>query len=394
VFEASDFYALDDELTEAQRGLRDRVRHWVDRRFLPVVARHWRDGTFPLELVPEMAALGCFGGTIHGYGCAAYSPLEYGLVMRELERGDTGLRTFASVQGALAMHAIHDFGTEAQKSTWLPGLARAEKLACFGLTEPDHGSNPGGMETTATETDGGFVLRGRKKWIGNANIADVAVIWARVGSDPSPRAVRGFLVDPRTAGFKATVIDGKMSLRAAYTCEIELDDCEIPADAILPGTRGLGSALSCLNHARYSIAWGTVGSALACFDEARRYTLERIQFGRPIGAFQLVQARLAEMLTDLTSAQLLAWRLAELKGSGRATPARISMAKMANVERALRVARAARDLLGAVGILEEHQCFRHMSNLESVRTYEGTLNMHLLVLGREITGISAFSPEA
>ena len=397
-FEASDLYDLDAELSDAARALRDRVRTWVDERFLPNVQTWWREGTFPLALASEMAALGCFGGTIKGYGCAGYSPLEYGVVMRELERGDSGLRTMASVQGALAMHAIADFGSEAQKQQWLPALTQAQKLACFGLTEPDFGSNPGGMATTARRTSTGWVLDGSKRWIGNAGVADVAIIWARVVGDPSidstsPKAIRGFLVDTRLPGYEATLIDGKLSLRAALTYEIALAGCEVPDDALLPGSRGLGSALSCLNHARYSIAWGVVGSAMACFDEARQHAASRVQFGRPIGAFQLVQARLARMLSEITKAQLVAWRLAALKSEGRVTPAQISLAKWSNVESAIEVAREARDLLGGVGILDSHQSFRHMCNLESVRTYEGTMNMHMLVLGREITGRSAFSPD-
>lgn len=397
-FESLDLYDLDASLTDPQRALRDRVRSWVDTRFLPQIQRHWRDGSFPLDLAPEMAELGCFGSTIAGWGCPARSPLEYGIIMRELERGDSGLRTFASVQGALAMHAIHDFGSDAQRDQWLPLLSSGQSLACFGLTEPDFGSDPGSLATQARRTPDGWVLDGAKRWIGNATVADVAIIWARVVDDPSidatsPKAIRGFLVDTRAPGYHARLMENKLSLRVSLTGEIALKRCAVGPDALLPRSRGLGSALSCLNHARYSIAWGTVGSALACFDEARQHALKRRQFGHPLGAFQLVQDRLARMATDITKAQLVAWRLAELKTAGRATPAQVSLAKWSNVETALQVAREARDLLGGVGILDDYQSMRHMCNLESVRTYEGTMNMHLLVLGRELTGLGAFSPQ-
>lgn len=394
--EAVDFYDLDADLTDAQRALRDRVRDWVEARFMPMLGEYWRDGTFPRHLLPEMAALGCFGSTIQGYGCPGHSPLEHGIISRELERGDSSLRTFASVQGSLAMHAIHDFGSDEQKDRWLPALARAQKVACFGLTEPGTGSNPAGLETRARRTEGGYVLDGRKTWINHADLADVAIIWARLVDEPgvdteSPRAIRGFLVEREgNPGYRPQVIEGKLSLRIGTTCSIDLDACKAE---ILPGTRGLKSALACLNHARYTIAWGAVGSAMACYDEARRHTLERIQFGHPLAAFQLVQERLARMLISVTRAQLVASRLAELAATGRATPARVSLAKMDNVDAAIEVARSARDLLGAEGILDSVQCFRHMCNLESVRTYEGTANMHLLVLGRDITGLSAFSPQ-
>lgn len=395
-FAGVDFYDLDDLLTPAERELRTRTREWVTRRFLPVIARHYAAGTFPLELAPELAALGAFGGSIQGYGCAGLGPVAYGLLMQELERGDSGLRTCASVQGALAMNAIHMFGNEDQKQRWLPPMARGEKFGCFGLTEPDFGSNPAGMQTRAVKTDHGYVLSGRKIWIGAATYADVAVIWAKVdglpGIDPdSPQAVRGFLVERGTPGFNPTLIEGKLSLRAAFTSRIELQDCHIPATALLPASQGLKSPLLCLNHARYGIAWGVLGAAMACYDEARDYAARRVQFGKPIAAFQLVQRKLALMLTELTKAQLLVFRLAQLKAAGKATHVQISMAKRNNVAMALDIARTARDILGAVGILDEYQCFRHMCNLESVKTYEGTDDMHLLILGEKITGLSAFS---
>ncbi len=395
-FEATDFYQLDDLLTLEERRLRDQVRDWVQERFLPVVRQHYRDATFPMELVPELAQLSVFGPTIKGHGCAGLGSLAAGLIMRELERGDSGLRTFASVQGSLAMMAIDLFGSEEQKSRWLPAMARGEKLGCFALTEPYFGSNPAGLRCRASKTDEGYRLSGEKKWIGNGTVADVAIVWARIdgeaGLDPeSTRAIRGFLVEKGNPGFSATLIEGKLSLRAALTAQLAFNDCLLPESALLPQSDGLRSPLTCLNHARYGIAWGALGAAMACYDEARQYAIGREQFGRPIGSFQLVQAKLARMLTEITKAQLLAIRLAQLKDAGTARHYHISMAKMNNVEIALDIARTARDILGAVGILDEHQCFRHMCNLESVETYEGTHDIHLLVLGQQITGIPAFT---
>jgi glutaryl-CoA dehydrogenase len=395
-FEAADFYHLDDLLTPDECRLRDDVRQWVDARFLPIVAQHYRDGTFPMELAPELATLGVFGPGIKGYGCAGLGNVATGIIMRELERGDSGLRTFASVQGSLAMMAIYLFGSEEQKTRWLPAMAKGEKLGCFALTEPDFGSNPGGMQCRARKTADGYRLTGAKKWIGNGTIADIAIVWAKVEGeeeiDPnSTKAVRGFLVEKGTPGFRTSLIEGKLSLRAALTAELEFNDCAIPASALLPGSGGLRSPLQCLNHARYGIAWGALGAAMACYDEARQYAKSRIQFGRAIGGFQLIQAKLARMLTEITKAQLLALRLAQLKDAGAAQHYHISMAKMNNVEVALEAARTARDILGGVGILDQHQCFRHMCNLESVKTYEGTHDIHLLVLGEHITGLSAFA---
>ncbi|MEO7168697.1 MAG: acyl-CoA dehydrogenase family protein [Spartobacteria bacterium] len=394
-FAAADFYHLDELLTADERRIRDAVREWVEMRFLPVVAEHYRAGTFPLELLPELAALGVFGPAIKGHGCAGLGSVAAGLMMQELERGDSGLRTFASVQGSLAMTAIDLFGTEEQKIRWLPAMAQGKKLGCFALTEPDFGSNPGGLQTRARQTNDGYRLSGKKKWIGNGTIADVAIVWAKLegepGDDPeSGDAIRGFLVEKDTPGFISTLIEGKLSLRAALTAELEFNDCPLPATALLPQSSGLRSPLSCLNHARYGISWGVLGAAMACYDEARQYALNRVQFGRPIGGFQLVQAKLARMLTEITKAQLLAHRLAQLKDAGSARAYHISMAKMNNVEIALEAARTARDILGGVGILDAHQSFRHMCNLESVKTYEGTHDIHLLVLGQHITGASAF----
>jgi glutaryl-CoA dehydrogenase len=395
-FAGVDFLSLDDLLSPADLELRSRVRDWVETRYLPIVAAHFADATFPLEIGKEIAAFGAFGGSISGYGCAGLSPLAYGLIMQELERGDSGLRTFASVQGALAMNAIHMFGSEEQKQHWLPAMARGDKLGCFGLTEPDFGSNPAGMATTATRSSDGYILNGRKMWIGLGTIADVAIVWAKVAGEPgvdpaSPAAIRGFLVEKGTPGFHPELIEHKLSLRAANTSRLAFTNCEIPAANLLPLSRGLKSPLLCLNHARYGIAWGVLGAAMACYEEARTYAARRIQFGKPIAAFQLVQRKLALMLTELTKAQLLVWRLAQLKANGTATHVQISMAKRNNVATALEIARTTRDILGGVGILDEYQCFRHMANLESVKTYEGTEDMHLLILGEHITGLAAFS---
>jgi glutaryl-CoA dehydrogenase len=411
-FEAADFYNLEELLTADECRIRDTVRQWVQERFLPVVNEHYRDGTFPMELVPEMAQLGVFGPSIKGYGCAGLGSIAAGLMMQELERGDSGLRTFASVQGSLAMMAINLFGSEEQKNHWLPAMAQGRKLGCFALTEPDFGSNPGGLRCCARKTSDGYRLSGTKKWIGNGTIADVAVVWARVdgedAGDPegkrptsnvqrstskseSAGAIRGFLVEKGTPGFTAALIEGKLSLRAALTAELKFDDCAVPGTALLPQSGGVKSPLLCLNQARYGIAWGVIGAAMACYDEARQYAMNRVQFDRPIGGFQLVQAKLARMLTEITKAQLLAHRLAQLKDAGTAKHYHISMAKMNNVEIALDAARTARDILGGVGILDAHQCFRHMCNLESVKTYEGTHDVHLLILGEQITGMAAFA---
>jgi glutaryl-CoA dehydrogenase len=395
-FEAADFYNLDELLTPDERQLRDRVRIWVQDRFLPVVVQHYRDGTFPMELVPELAQLGAFGPSIKGYGCGGLGSVASGLIMQELERGDSGLRTFASVQGSLAMMAINLFGSEEQKNQWLPAMARGEKLGCFGLTEPDFGSNPGGLQTRARKTADGYRLTGAKKWIGNGTIADVAIVWAKVEGEAdidsnSASAIRGFLVEKGTPGFSSSIIDGKLSLRAALTAELRFDDCALPASALLPKSDGVKSPLLCLNQARYGIAWGVIGAAMACYEEARQYAMNRVQFDRPIAGFQLVQTKLARMLTEITKAQLLAFRLAQLKDASSVKHYQISMAKMNNVEIALDAARTTRDILGGVGILDQHQCFRHMCNLESVKTYEGTHDVHLLILGEQITGMSAFA---
>ena len=396
VYESPDFLQLDDLFTPEERRVRDSVREWVDRRFMPLVVQHHRNGTFPLELAPELGQLGVFGPTIMGYGSRGLGNVAAGLMMQELERGDSGLRTFASVQGSLAMMAIHLFGSEEQKARWLPRMAQGTSLGSFALTEPDFGSNPAGLRCRARKADDGYVLNGSKKWIGNATVADVVIVWAKVEGEPdvdpeSQNAIRGFLVEKGTAGFRPTLIEGKLSLRVGLTAEIEFTDCAIPAAALLPKSGGLRSPLECLNHARFGIAWGAIGAAMACYDEARQHALRRVQFGRSIGGFQLVQAKLAHMLTEITKAQLLALRVAQLKDSGAVRHYHISMAKMNNVAIALETARATRDLLGAEGILDSHVSFRHMCNLESVKTYEGTEDIHRLVLGQQITGIPAFS---
>ena len=396
MFDPPDFYQLDQLLTVKERQLRDEVRVWVEERFLPVVTHHYRNGSFPLEMVSELAHLKAFGPSIKGHGCPGLGSVAAGLIMQELERGDSGLRTFSSVQGSLAMTAIDLFGSDDQKSRWLPEMAKGSKLGCFALTEAEAGSNPGGLRCVARRTPDGYRLSGGKKWIGNGTVCDVAVVWAKVEGEPnvdstSPDAIRGFLVEKNAPGFNAKLIEGKLSLRVALTAELDFNECALSPDAMLPKASGLRSPLTCLNHARYGIAWGAIGAAMACYDEARQYAIGREQFDRPLASFQLVQAKLARMLTEITKAQLLAFRLAQLKEAGAAKHYHISMAKMNNVEIALDAARTARDILAAVGILDTNQCFRHMCNLESVKTYEGTHDIHVLVLGQEITGTPAFN---
>ena len=389
-FESPDFFRLDDLLTPEERHLRDCVRAFVTDRFLPVAVEHYRAGTLPLDLLPELGRLGVFGPTIRGYGCPGIGNVGAGLIMQELERGDSGLRTLASVQGALAMMAIYQFGSDEQKEQWLPGMAHGDKLGAFALTEPEFGSNPAGLKCQARKTADGYVLNGAKKWIGNATIADVIVVWAKIEETDDQQAIRGFLVEKGTRGFQPSLIEGKLSLRIGLTGEIEFENCAVPAEALLPKSRGLRSALECLNHARFGIAWGAIGAAMACYEEARQYALGRNQFGKPIASFQLVQAKLVQMLTEITKAQLLALRLAQLKDAGAAKHYHISMAKMNNVAMAIDCARTARDILGAEGILDSRACMRHMCNLESVKTYEGTEDIHRLILGQQITGISGF----
>jgi len=390
-FQGVDFYDTESLLTEDERAVRDTVRRWVDDEVIPVIGEHYVQGKFPLHLVPQMAELGLFGANLpEEYGCAGLNNVAYGLIMQELERGDSGVRSFASVQGALVMYPIFTFGSEEQKRRWLPRLASGEAVGCFGLTEPDFGSNPGGMITTARETSDGWVLNGAKMWITNGSTAQVAIIWAKTGALDDPKSIRGFIVPTDTRGFSAKDQKGKLSLRASDTSELVLQDVKVSKDALLPKSGGVKSPLMCLTQARYGIAWGAVGSAMACYAEAVSYAKARVMFDRPIGGFQIQQARLADMLTEITKAQLLCIQLGRLKDRGAATPEQVSLAKRNNVDMATDVAREARRLLGANGILAEYQAMRHLANLESVYTYEGTHDIHTLVLGQAITGLDAF----
>jgi len=382
-----DFYRLDDLLTDEERLVRSSVREFVDNEFMPLIRQHYRDGKFPVEIIPKIGQLGLLGSNLEGYGCPGLNNVSYGLINQELERGDSGLRSFASVQGSLVMYPIHAFGSEEQKQKWLPRLAAGEAVGCFGLTEPDFGSNPGGMRTRAEKTASGWLLNGAKMWITNGTMADVAVVWARTSE-----GVRGFLVEKGFKGFTTKEMHGKLSLRASDTGELLFDNCELPEENILPETTGLKNALMCLNQARFGIAWGAVGAAMACYDEALNYAKGRIQFNdKPIASHQLVQEKLVFMLSEITKAQLLCFRLAQLKDLKQVTASQISLAKRNNVHMAVETARLARQVLGANGILDDYQSMRHMCNLESVLTYEGTHDIHTLILGHEITGSQAFS---
>jgi glutaryl-CoA dehydrogenase len=384
-----DFFDLARRFTPEERTIQSTVRAFVDARVLPKIADHFEAGTFPKELIPEMAELGLLGCNLQGYGCAGLSHVGYGLVMQELERGDSGIRSLASVQGGLVMYPIHAFGSDAQKDRYLPAMAKGDVIGCFGLTEPDWGSNPSGMRTVAKDDGDSWVLNGTKRWITNGNLAQVALVWAKVGGPTGE--VRGFLVPTETKGFEARLIHKKMSLRASVTSELILEDVRIPKDAVLPGVRGMKGPLSCLTSARFGIAWGVIGAAIACFDCAVDYAKHRVQFaGKPIASHQLVQAKLAEMLTQITNMQLQAMELSALKAEGKLRPAHISMIKRHNVRAALDIARNSRDILGGNGITLEYPVMRHLCNLETVSTYEGTHDVHTLVLGQEITGIAAF----
>ena len=385
-FKGVDFYRIDDLLTDEERMVRDTVRRFVDERVIPIIDKHFEEATFPNEVIPAMAELGLFGGNLpEEYGCAGMNNVAYGLVMQELERGDSGLRSFVSVQGALVMYPIFAFGSEEQKRKWLPLLAKGEKIGCFGLTEPDHGSDPGAMETRARRTDKGWVLNGTKRWITNGTIADIAIVWAKAGDE-----IKGFIVETDSPGFQAPEIKNKLSLRASVTSDLILDDVVVPDDGLLPKADGLKSPLMCLNQARYGIAWGAIGAAMACYDCVLEYTKGRTQFDKPIAQFQLVQEKLVTMFTEITKGQLLAWRLGRLKDEGKLHFAPTSMAKRNNVWVGLQTARLARDLMGASGITLEYPVFRHMCNLESVYTYEGTDHIHALILGEYITGLAAY----
>jgi glutaryl-CoA dehydrogenase len=386
-FQGVDYFEADGLLTEEEILVRDTVREFVDKEVLPIIEKHNREATFPMSLVARMAGLGFFGATLPAtYGCAGLNNVAYGLMMRELERGDSSIRSFASVQSALVMYPIFTYGSEEQKQQWLPPLARGEKIGCFGLTEPDYGSNPGGMITRAVATSDGYVLNGAKMWITNGTIADVAVVWAKLDG-----VVRGFLVEKGTKGFSAPEMKGKHSLRASVTSELILQDVHVSRESLLPKGEGLRLPLSCLSQARYGIAWGAVGAAMACYDAALHYAKSRIQFDKPIAAFQLTQERLVGMLTEITKAQLLCVQLGRLKDAGKARFQQISFAKRNNVHQALLIARESRAILGANGILDEYPVMRHAANLESVITYEGTHEMHTLIVGEDITGIPAFA---
>ncbi len=362
------------------------VRQLVTEKVLPRIADHFENATFPREIIPDLAQMGLFGMHLEGYGCAGLSNVAYGVASQELERGDGGLRSFCSVQGSLVMFPIWKYGTEEQKQRWLPKMAAGEAFGCFGLTEPDFGSNPSGMLTNARKDGDSYVINGGKRWITNGTLADVALVWAKLDG-----VVRGFLVEKGTPGFTAYDIKHKMSLRASITAELVFEDCRVPADAILPGVEGLRGPLSCLNEARFGILWGSLGAAMACYESAVDYAVNRVQFDRPIAGYQLTQEKLVNMLTEITKGQLLALQIGRLKDAGKCTPAHISMGKMNNVRQALAIAREARSILGANGITLDYPIIRHMLNLETVYTYEGTNEIHLLTLGREITGISAFS---
>jgi len=384
-YQGVDFYRLQEGFSDEERSVRETVRSFVDQEFLPQVRDHFRAGTFPLELVPRMGDLGLLGPAIQGPGCPGLSYTMYGLICEELERGDSGLRSFASVQGSLVMWPIAAYGSDEQKQKWLPELAAGRKIGCFGLTEANHGSDPGSMETRAVRDGDGWVLHGSKLWITNATLADVAVVWAR-----SEEGVNGFLVEKGTPGFSANPIAGKYSLRASDTGELVFDEVRLPESSRLPGARGLKAPLACLNEARYGIAWGVVGAAADCYSTALRYAGERTQFGRPLASFQLVQQKLVAMLTEITKAQVLCRQLGLLKDSGVNEVPLVSLAKRNNVAMALDCARQARDILGAAGVTDEFSPGRHMANLESVYTYEGTHDIHTLIVGAEITGLPAF----
>ncbi len=387
-YEGVDFYDIESELTDEEKMVRDMARDWVSEEVVPNIEQACRDGVFPDEWRVALGDMGVLGMALDGYGCAGMSYVAYGLVCQELERGDSGVRSFASVQGSLAMYPIHDFGSEEQKQKYLPRMATGEWVGCFGLTEPDYGSNPGDMITKAVDEGDEYVLNGAKMWITNGTIADLAIVWAKLDG-----VIRGFIVEKDDPGFSAPEMTGKHSLRASVTSELVLQDCRIPKDRILPHVEGLKGPFSCLNNARYGICWGAVGAAQSCFHSAKEYALSRIQFGNPIAAFQLVQNKLAWMLREITKGQLLALSLGRKKDAGTWTPEQISLAKMNNVDMALEIARMARDIHGANGILDEYPIMRHMANLESVKTYEGTHDIHNLILGRHITGIQSFTRE-
>lgn len=385
-FTGVDYYNINSLLSEEEKMIRDSVREFVSEEVIPIIETFNRENRFPLDLIPKMAQMGLFGSTLpEKYGCAGMNNVAYGLVMQELERGDSGLRSFVSVQSALVMYPIFTFGSEEQKNYWLPLLAKGEKIGCFGLTEPDFGSNPAGMVTKAEKAEGGYVISGAKMWITNGTIADAAVVWAKLNGE-----VRGFLVEKGFKGFSAPEMKGKHSLKASVTSELIFDNVFVPEKNILPGTSGLKNALMCLNQARYGIAWGVVGSMMECYDTSLNYAKSRIQFNKPIAAYQMTQEKLVYMITEITKAQLLNLQLGRMKDNGTLKYTQVSLAKRNNCEKALEIARIAREILGANGILDEYPVMRHSANLESVKTYEGTHEMHTLIVGEDITGIAAY----
>ena len=386
--EASDFLDIDAHLSDGEIGVREKIRSFVRERIKPNIEGWYDEAVFPKEIVPEFAELGLLGMHLSGYGCAGRSAVEYGLACMELEAGDSGLRTFVSVQGSLAMSAIHKFGSEEQKQEWLPQMARGEAIGCFGLTEPTAGSDPANMKTFARKKGSDWVLSGEKRWIGLATIADVAVVWARTDEEKNP--VRGFLVPTDSAGFSARDITPKLSMRASIQCDVTFEDVRLPESAILPEARGLGGPFACLNEARYGIIWGAMGAARDCYESALAYAMEREQFGKPIASFQLVQEKLANMLIEVGKGTLLALHIGRMKDAGTLRPEHISFGKLNNVREAIEIAREARTVFGGNGVTLDYPPMRHMSNLESVRTYEGTDEVHTLILGGAITGISAF----
>src|SRR5271169_5109302 len=386
-FPGVDYLDFDSLLSDEEKLARNTARQFVDAEILPIIEEYNREGKFPVQLVPQMADLGFFGASLKGYGCAGMSNVEYGLVTQELERGDSGVRSFASVQSALVMYPIYTYGSEAQKDKWLPLMQQGKAIGCFGLTEPQFGSNPGGMLTRAVKRGDRYVLNGEKMWITNGSVSDVALIWAKCEDEK----IRGFLVEKGTKGFKAWDVHGKLSLRASITSGLAMNDCEIPAENVLPGVAGLKGPLSCLTQARYGIGWGAIGAAMACYDTALQYAKTRKQFqNKPIASHQLVQDKLVFMITEISKAQLLALHAGKLKDLGRLDPTHVSMLKMNNVWVAMETARKARDILGANGIVDDYCIMRHMNNLESVYTYEGTHDIHRLVIGERITGIPAY----
>ena len=391
-FSGTDFYEIDSLLTEDEITIRDTVRAWVEAKFLPLIEDAYDNAYFPKEVIPQVAEMGLLGATLpEKYGCAGVSPTAYGLAMQELERGDSGLRSFVSVQGALCMWPIYAYGTEEQRMKWLPAMAKGEVIGCFGLTEPDFGSDPAGMITRAVRTEGGYILNGAKMWITNGTVADIAIVWAKLHNEEKGREeIKGFLIEKGSKGFSAPEQKRKHSLRASVTSELIFQDVFVPEANLLPNVAGLKGPLGCLSQARFGIAFGVVGAAMACFHSATEYSKTRIMFGKPIASYQLVQQKLAIMLTEITKAQLLSVQLGRIKERGTITPAQISLAKRNNCEIALDTAREARDILGANGITSEYPIMRHMCNLETVYTYEGTHDIHTLILGQEVTGIAAY----